>query len=88
MPLVQVPFRTTEVTQPRIKDWFINNQPDYTQELVTEEDAEQFQHEEGINKVYLFSTKKQTPPIYQALAANFNNRLRFATVKKGSAVSE
>jgi len=64
MPLVQVPFRTTEITQPRIKDWFTNSQPDYTQELISEEDAEQFQQEEGINKVYLFSTKKQTPPIY------------------------
>lgn len=64
MPLEMLPFRTTEITQPRIKDWFTNNQPDYTQELVTEEDAEQFEHEEGINKVYLFSTKKATPPIY------------------------
>lgn len=37
--------------------------------------------------MYLFSTKKATPPIYQALAANFNNRLRFAIVKKSSEVS-
>ena len=88
MPLTQMPFRSTEVTQPRIKDWFTNNQPDYTQELISETDAEQFEQEEGINKVYLFSTKKQTPPIYQALAANFNNQLRFAIVKKGSVISE
>ena len=64
------------------------NQPDFTQELVSEADAEQFENEEGISKVYLFTTKKATPPIYQALAANYNNRLRFAVVKKSSAVSE
>ena len=64
------------------------NQPDFTQELVSEADAEQFENEEGISKVYLFTTKKTTPPIYQALAANYNNRLRFAVVKKSSAVSE
>ena len=88
MPLQIVPFGTTEITQPRIKEWFTSNQPDYTQELNSEEDAEQFDQEEGINKVYLFSTKKATPPIYQALAANFNNRLRFAVVKKASPISE
>lgn len=88
MPLEMQPFRTTEITQPRIKDWFTNSQPDFTQELITEEDAEQFEHEEGINKVYLFSTKKATPPIYQALAANFNNRLRFAVVKKQNPIWE
>ena len=43
--------------------------------------SEQFENEEGISKVYLFTTKKTTPPIYQALAANYNNRLRFAVVK-------
>ena len=64
MPMQQVGFRSQEITQPRIKDWFTNNQPDFTQELLSEEDAEQFEHEEGINKVYLFSTKKATPPIY------------------------
>lgn len=40
MPLELVPFRTTDITQPRIKDWFTNNQPDYTQDLINEEDAE------------------------------------------------
>jgi hypothetical protein len=40
------------------------NQPDFTQELVSEADAEQFENEEGISKVYLFTTKKTTPPIY------------------------
>lgn len=36
----------------------------------------------------MFSTKKDTPPIYKALAANFNNRLRFAIVKKQHAIWE
>lgn len=66
----------------------VNNQPDYTQELASEEDAEQFETEEGINKVYLFTSKKATPPIYQALAANFTNRLRFAVVRKAHPVHE
>lgn len=88
MPLEVSGFGSTEITQPRIKDWFINNQPDFTQELITEEDVEQFDAEEGISKVFLFSTKKATPPIYQALAANLNNQLRFAIIKKQHPIAE
>lgn len=88
MPLQHQGFRTTEITQPRIKEWFTNNQPDFTQEIFVQDDADQFAEEKGINKVYLFSTKKATPPIYQALAANLNNRMRFAIIKKQYAVAE
>ena len=55
MPLEAFGFRTNEITQPRIKEWFTLNQPDFTQELTNEEDTEQFEQEEDINKVYLFS---------------------------------
>ena len=54
--------------------------PDYTQRLMTREDADQFSAETGIHKVYLFSSKQKVPPIYKALSQNFRNRLRFAFV--------
>jgi hypothetical protein len=49
---------------------------------VTQKDVRHFQNEDGISKVYLFSEKELTPPIYSALTQQFRNRIRFAFVPK------
>jgi hypothetical protein len=56
--------------------------PNYSQKLVTKKDVEAFQSEDGISKIYLFSEKELSPPIYSALTSGFKNRIRFAFVPK------
>ena len=56
--------------------------PNYSQKLATKKDVESFQSEDGIAKIYLFSEKELTPPIYSALTSGFKNRIRFAFVAK------
>ena len=87
MPILSVPFSSNQITDPDVKRWITDNIPDFTQRLSTMEDFEQFEHEDGIEKVYLFSAKQKVPPIYKALSAKYRNRLRFAFVNVESQVS-
>jgi len=54
--------------------------PNYSTVIRTVAQAKEFTNELHINKVFLFTNKKKTPPIYQALTAHYNNKLRFAIV--------
>lgn len=87
MPVQQIGFASNQVSDPDVKKWITDNVPDYTQRLMTKEDAAQFSAEEGIKKVYLFSAKQKVPPIYKALSAQFRNRVRFAFVNVEASVS-
>ena len=87
MPVQVVPFASNQVSDPDVKKWITDNVPDYTQRLMTREDASQFSAESDIKKVYLFSAKQKVPPIYKALSATFRNRLRFAFVNVEASVS-
>ena len=64
-----------------MKDWIVKSVPNYSQKLQTQSDLSKFQKEEGISKVYLFSKKKEVPPIFAAITAQFKNRVRFAFVQ-------
>jgi hypothetical protein len=61
-----------------------SNCPNYSQALKTESDFAEFNDEEGIHKVYLFSSKDKPSPIYLALTNQFRNRVRFAFVSEDS----
>jgi len=52
-----IPFASNQVSDPDVKKWITDNVPDYTQRLMTREDASQFSTESDIRKVYLFSAK-------------------------------
>lgn len=82
-----IPYSSNQVTDPDVKKWITDNVPDYTQRLMTREDADDFASETGIQKVYLFSAKQKVPPIYKALSATFRNRLRFAFVNMEASVA-
>ena len=87
MPVQVIPFASNQVSDPDVKRWITDNVPDYTQRLMTKEDAVQFSAESDIKKVYLFSAKQKVPPIYKALSSTFRNRLRFAFVNVEASVS-
>jgi tRNA/tmRNA/rRNA uracil-C5-methylase (TrmA/RlmC/RlmD family) len=55
---------------------------------VSQNDVETFQSEEDISKIYLFSEKELTPPIFSALSSGFRNRIRFAFVHKSEETQE
>lgn len=42
MPVQVVPFASNQVSDPDVKRWITDNVPDYTQRLMTKEDAFQF----------------------------------------------
>ena len=88
MQVTVVPFASNSVSDADIKKWITDNIPDFTQRLQTSDDAEQFDSETGIQKVYLFSSKQKVPPIYRALAAHYRNRIRFAFVPLEAKVSK
>ena len=61
--------------------WFItHNVPDYSQRITSENDYYTIKNEQGISKIYLYTEKEQTPPIFAALSANYRDRIRFVTV--------
>ena len=88
MPVTPIPFASNQVSDPDVRKWITDNVPDYTQRLMTREDADQFAAESGIQKVYLFSSKQKVPPIYKALSTNYRNRLRFAFVNIEAVVAK
>lgn len=52
---------------PALKKWFVSAVPNYAQTLSSLQDGAEFDNEEAIHKVYLFSNKASVPPIYKAL---------------------
>lgn len=80
MPAQVVNYASNQITDTDVRNWITNNIPDFTQPLAQREDVDDFQAEDGISKVYLFTAKQKVPPIYKALSQHFRNRLRFAYV--------
>jgi len=70
----------SEVTVEKLKKWLLSKLPNYVTSLKTVAEAKEFASEKAIHKVFLFTDKKKTPPIFQALATEWNNKLRFAVV--------
>jgi hypothetical protein len=79
-----VQYPSTGVDAKGLKNWMTSNCPNYSQTLKTEQDFNEFSEEDGIHKVYLFSSKEKPSPIYLALTNQFRNRVRFAFVSEES----
>lgn len=63
-----------------LKKWLTSNLPNYSTVIRTVQQAKDFASEQNIHKCFLFTNKKKTPPIFMALTAYYNNKLRFAVV--------
>ena len=87
MQAAVINFPENAIDAKGLKKWMTNNCPNYSQTLKTEVDYTEFNAEEGIHKVYLFSSKDKPSPIYLALTNHFRNRVRFAFVAENSEVA-
>lgn len=77
-----VKFPVPAVDAPTMKKWILDSVPDYSRRLATQTDLYDFQstHAGKIAKVYLLSTKSQTPQLYGALSATYRDRIHFAFI--------
>jgi hypothetical protein len=57
--------------------------PNYVQQLETDSIAH-YQVIRYLNKVYLFTERGQTPPMFRALAAHYKNRMLVSLIKRNS----
>lgn len=82
MPKNLVTYPAGSLSEKDLKDWILENLPNYSEVFTRRADVLKFQSELDIAKVYLFSNKAKTPPIYAALTTQFFNQVRFAFVRK------
>lgn len=69
------------MTYDEIYKWILSSMPEFIKTLKTRTDVDNMMQNKDLNKVILFSTKKDTSSLYRALASNFRFRLKFYYVK-------
>ena len=87
MQPVNVPYSDNQVSHAKIKNYVLNNLPDYSikiDSLKKLEDFKDISNDSDINKVILFSKKSKTPPIFKVLTNLFRERFRFGFVSSES----
>ena len=64
MPKENSMYKDGQVDVEGVKKWLTSNMPNYSTVIRTVAQAKEFTNELHINKVFLFTNKKKTPPIY------------------------
>lgn len=83
-----ITYNKENISDELLKNWILENLPDYPLKISNKAQALEFAKEKNIPKCFLFSDRKKTPPIYQALAGQFHNKLRFAFISSSQPGAE
>ena len=82
-----IPYNDNQVTVPKIKDYILNNLPDFSRHLDKVEKLQDFRdlsQDADINRVILFTKKGKSPALLKVLSAIFRDRFRFGLINVDS----